>query len=76
MQPFDLPKFYMPWPARLNAGLEAARVHSKAWATEMGMLDSEQDAPDPKIWDATRTRPTKGWDRRSCPSSTCPTRSG
>ncbi|WP_334805614.1 hypothetical protein [Nostoc sp.] len=32
MQPFELPEFYMPWPARLNPNLEAARVHSKAWA--------------------------------------------
>ncbi|NEU74720.1 hypothetical protein PI95_019700 [Hassallia byssoidea VB512170] len=31
MQPFKLPEFYMPWPARLNPNLEAARVHSKAW---------------------------------------------
>lgn len=30
MQPFKLPDFYMPWPARLNPNLEAARVHSKA----------------------------------------------
>jgi hypothetical protein len=38
MQPFELPEFYMPWPARLNPNLEAARVHSKAWAYEMGIL--------------------------------------
>jgi hypothetical protein len=40
MQPFKLPEFYMPWPARLNPNLEAARVHSKAWAYQMGILDS------------------------------------
>lgn len=39
MQPFKLPEFYMPWPTRLNQNLEAARVHSKAWAYEMGILD-------------------------------------
>jgi germacradienol/geosmin synthase len=54
MQPFKLPEFYMPYPARLNPNLEAARVHSKAWAAEMGMLDSEQGAPGPKIWDEAK----------------------
>ena len=39
MQPFKLPEFYMPWPARLNQNLEVARVHSKAWAYYMGILD-------------------------------------
>jgi germacradienol/geosmin synthase len=54
MQPFELPEFYMPYPARLNPNLEVARVHSKAWAAEMGMLDSEQGAPGPKIWDEAK----------------------
>ena len=40
MQPFELPEFYVPWPARLNPNLEGARVHSKAWAYEMGILDT------------------------------------
>ncbi len=40
MQPFKLPEFYMPWPTRLNPNLEAARVHSKAGAYYMGILDS------------------------------------
>jgi germacradienol/geosmin synthase len=47
MQPFKLPDFYMPWPARLNPNLEAARVHSKAWAYDMGILGSDEDA----VWD-------------------------
>lgn len=51
MQPFELPDFYMPWPARLNPNLEAARVHSKAWAYEMGILGSEEEAQDEPIWD-------------------------
>jgi germacradienol/geosmin synthase len=51
MQPFELPDFYVPWPARLNPNLDAARVHSKAWALEMGILDSLQDQGSPKIWD-------------------------
>ena len=37
-QPFELPNFYLPYPARLNPNLEAARTHSKAWATDIGIL--------------------------------------
>ncbi|MFB2771141.1 family 2 encapsulin nanocompartment cargo protein terpene cyclase [Pelatocladus sp. BLCC-F211] len=50
MQPFELPDFYMPWPARLNPNLEAARVHSKAWAYEMGILGSKEEAQGEPIW--------------------------
>ncbi|MGH3794200.1 MAG: terpene synthase family protein [Pseudonocardiaceae bacterium] len=38
-QPFELPEFYLPWPARLNPHLDAARAHTKAWARQMKMLD-------------------------------------
>lgn len=38
-QPFELPHFYLPHPARLNAHVEEARAHSTAWAREMGMLE-------------------------------------
>jgi germacradienol/geosmin synthase len=38
-QPFELPRFYMPYPARLNPHLDEARAHSTAWAREMGMLE-------------------------------------
>ncbi|MFJ8649976.1 germacradienol/geosmin synthase [Streptomyces sp. NPDC093546] len=38
-QPFVLPDFYVPYPARLNPHLEAARVHTKQWARRMGMLE-------------------------------------
>ncbi|MER5854024.1 germacradienol/geosmin synthase Cyc2 [Streptomyces sp900105245] len=38
-QPFELPHFYMPYPARLNPHLDQARAHSTAWAREMGMLE-------------------------------------
>ncbi|MDT0447086.1 terpene synthase family protein [Streptomyces johnsoniae] len=38
-QPFELPAFYMPYPARLNAHLDRARDHSPRWAAEMGMLE-------------------------------------
>ncbi|MEV6958017.1 germacradienol/geosmin synthase Cyc2 [Streptomyces sp. NPDC051207] len=38
-QPFHLPHFYMPYPARLNPHVDEARAHSTAWAREMGMLE-------------------------------------
>ncbi|MET9681644.1 germacradienol/geosmin synthase Cyc2 [Streptomyces coeruleorubidus] len=38
-QPFELPHFYMPHPARLNPHLDEARSHSGEWAREMGMLE-------------------------------------
>ncbi|MER8219241.1 germacradienol/geosmin synthase Cyc2 [Streptomyces sp. NPDC094143] len=38
-QPFTLPHFYMPHPARLNPHVDAARAHSTEWAREMGMLE-------------------------------------
>ncbi|MEW2520475.1 terpene synthase family protein [Actinacidiphila alni] len=44
-QPFELPQFYVPYPARLNPHLERARAHSKAWAREMGMIEGSG------IWD-------------------------
>ncbi|MEH2461264.1 terpene synthase family protein [Nostoc sp.] len=51
MQPFELPEFYMPWPARLNPNLEAARVHSKTWAYQMGIFGSQEEAESSPIWD-------------------------
>ncbi|NUT53144.1 MAG: germacradienol/geosmin synthase [Saccharothrix sp.] len=41
-QPFQLPDFYMPYPARLNPSLERARAHTKVWAREMEMIDVPQ----------------------------------
>ncbi|MGW5470625.1 germacradienol/geosmin synthase Cyc2 [Streptomyces chartreusis] len=38
-QPFELPHFYMPYPARLNPHVDEARAHSREWAREMGMLE-------------------------------------
>lgn len=38
-QPFELPHFYMPYPARLNPHVDEARAHSTRWAREMGMLE-------------------------------------
>ncbi|MEJ2854112.1 MULTISPECIES: terpene synthase family protein [unclassified Saccharothrix] len=42
MQPFQLPEFYMPYPARLNPNLERARTHSAAWAHRMDFIDVPQ----------------------------------
>lgn len=44
-QPFELPDFYMPYPARINPSLEEAREHSRTWARDMGMLE------DSGIWE-------------------------
>ncbi|MGW5612596.1 germacradienol/geosmin synthase Cyc2 [Streptomyces sp. NPDC003877] len=44
-QPFELPHFYMPHPARLNPHVDEARAHSAEWAREMGMLEGSG------IWD-------------------------
>ncbi|WP_432013852.1 terpene synthase family protein [Streptomyces cucumeris] len=38
-QPFRLPDFYLPYPARLNPHVREAREHSTRWAREMGMLE-------------------------------------
>ncbi|MGW2342897.1 germacradienol/geosmin synthase Cyc2 [Streptomyces sp. NPDC001661] len=44
-QPFRLPRFYMPYRARLNPHLDEARAHSTVWAREMGMLEGSG------VWD-------------------------
>jgi germacradienol/geosmin synthase len=49
-QPFTLPTFYMPYPARLNPNLETARQHTRKWARQMGMLDAAS-ADGGLIWD-------------------------
>jgi germacradienol/geosmin synthase len=54
MRPYELPDFYMPYPARLNPHLETARVHTKAWAREMGMLDAPVGMPGSGIWDEVK----------------------
>jgi germacradienol/geosmin synthase len=48
MQPFTLPEFYTPHPARLNPNLQRARAHSAEWAREMEMVDSPQQGKE--IW--------------------------
>ena len=36
---FELPRFYLPHPARLNPHVDATRARVRAWARRMGMLD-------------------------------------
>lgn len=63
MRPYELPEFYLPYPARLNPHLDGARAHTKAWAREMGILDAPPDAPGADIWDETQIRDeTRIWD--------------
>ena len=50
-QPFELPEFYLGWPARLNPHLDGARAHSKAWARDVGILDTAPDDATPPVWD-------------------------
>ncbi|HZE30465.1 MAG TPA: hypothetical protein VE198_03395, partial [Actinoallomurus sp.] len=52
MQPFVMPDFYMPYPARINPNLERSRDHSTAWARKMGMLDASKPGGG-LIWDET-----------------------
>ncbi|MFF4371638.1 germacradienol/geosmin synthase [Streptomyces sp. NPDC001594] len=44
-QPFQLPEFYLPYPARLNPHLAEARAHTKRWARGLGMLEGSG------VWD-------------------------
>ncbi len=43
-QPFVMPDFYVPHPARLNPHVEAARTHTRAWARE-------RDAGGSGVWE-------------------------
>lgn len=51
MQTFDMPEFYIPYPARCNPHRESAQVHAKTWATQMGMLNAPPGAPGAGVWD-------------------------
>ncbi|MEJ1105803.1 MULTISPECIES: terpene synthase family protein [unclassified Kribbella] len=48
-QPYELPDFYVPYPARINPNLDGARAHSKSWAYEFDMIDVPQNGYH--IWD-------------------------
>jgi germacradienol/geosmin synthase len=50
VEPFVLPDFYMPYPARLNPHENRARSHTNAWAKQMGMLDTAGRDGKP-VWD-------------------------
>lgn len=51
-QPFELPEFYLPWPARLNPHLTSAREHSTRWGREMGMVAQDgAGSGDAFAWD-------------------------
>lgn len=45
----ELPEFYVPWPARRNPLVDAARVHSKAWAVAVGILPTPGQPSG--VWD-------------------------
>lgn len=54
-QPFVLPAFYVPWPARLNPSREAARLHVREWARAMGIVRDQPDGSGGEggpSWDA------------------------
>lgn len=51
---FGLPDFYLPWPARVNPHVDGARVHSKAWAREVGILDTPPEDNTPEILTETK----------------------
>ena len=50
-QPYELPDFYVPWPARLNPHRERARSHAKAWARSVGILDDSKSTDGSAVWD-------------------------
>ncbi|GIG61556.1 germacradienol/geosmin synthase [Longispora fulva] len=53
MEPFALPDFYMPYPARRNPHEEHARRHSDEWAAKMGMLDAHGPTGT-LVWDQAK----------------------
>ena len=54
MRPYDLPDFYVPYPARLNPHLDTARAHTKMWAREMGIIDASPEVHGANIWDEAK----------------------
>jgi germacradienol/geosmin synthase len=50
-QPFEMPEFYMPYPARINPNLEGAREHSKGWAREIGIVGEQSGESSDEVWD-------------------------
>jgi germacradienol/geosmin synthase len=50
MQAFELPAFYLSYPARRNPNLDRTREHSTAWARQQGMLDAAKPGGG-LVWD-------------------------
>ena len=51
MQLCKKPEMYMPYPARVNPHVESARVHVKAWAQAVGLLDKQPSTKGVRAWD-------------------------
>ena len=51
MRSCELPEMYMPYPARCNPHVESARVHAKAWALTVGLLNKPPSASARRAWD-------------------------
>lgn len=49
-QAFELPDFYLPWPARLNPHVDGARAHSTMWAYKVGILNPPPEDRTPELW--------------------------
>jgi len=52
MASFELPDFYMPWPARANPHAGGARSHVRGWAHDVGILGSPETVWDARDFDA------------------------
>ncbi len=61
--PTTLPKFYMPFTARVNPNIEQARQHCLDWAEAMGFYLAVPGIPEAAIW--TRKK-NAGYDFADC----------
>ena len=57
----ELPEIYLPYWARCNPHLPAARAHARAWATEMGLLGTGLPGWDEAGFDAADYAGQSGW---------------
>jgi germacradienol/geosmin synthase len=71
--PVTLPDFYMPFSARVNPHLDAARRNTIEWSGRMGFFISLPGVPDTALWDAKRLA---GFDFPLCASVLHPDASG
>ncbi|MBK8266469.1 MAG: hypothetical protein IPK80_34725 [Nannocystis sp.] len=56
-----LPKIYMPFQSRCNPQMQAARADAKAWARQMGLLDTGLSGWDERGFDAADYPGQSGW---------------